>query len=115
LDVEGKEADLQGKWQMDYMDTVYYNFQKSLFQYQIYEKKDNMSIAFGYYILHGDTAMDLEILSAHTSLSLDYLGWDTIYPSTDREKLIKAFKIEKLTSKKLILSSGSEVFSFHKF
>jgi hypothetical protein len=115
LDVEGNEADLQGKWQMDRADTVYYNFQKSLFQYQIYQEKDKMSYALGYYILQGDTAINLKLLSGQSSLSLKHLNWDTIYDATGQAVISKAFKIEKLTNKKLVLSSTSEILSFHKF
>jgi hypothetical protein len=116
LDVEGKEADLQGKWQMDNADTVYYNFQKKLFQYQIYLKKDSLSEGlYGYYVLHGDTAIDLQLLRQYASFSLDYLGWDTIRASNGNDTICKSFKIKQLTNKQLILSSGSENISFHKF
>jgi hypothetical protein len=115
LDVEGKEADLQGKWQMDGVDTVYYNFQKRLFQYQIYVKKDRMTSVYGYYFLHGDTVIDLELIKKYlpTSLnvSLKGLGWD----DTDDDMIFKSFRINNLTNKKLILSADDEIISFHKF
>jgi hypothetical protein len=115
LDIEGKEADLQGKWQMDNVDTVYYNFQKNLFQYQIYRKKEAISSAFGYYTLKGDTAIDLKLLREYAPLSLDHLGWDTLFSSVQKDTIFKAFKIEKITSKKLILSSDKGKIAFHKF
>jgi hypothetical protein len=115
LGVEGKEADLQGKWQIDNADTVYFNFQKHLFQYQIYQKKDAMSQAFGYYILHGDTLIDLQLPDSLTSMHLDYLHWDTIYSPEGDGLISKTYRINTLTSKKLILSSDSETLSFHKF
>jgi hypothetical protein len=115
LDVEGKDADLQGKWQMDNADTVYYNFQKNLFQYQIYQQKDKLSIACGYYVL-GDTAdIDIQLLREQASFPLNYLGWDTIQAPDGNDIIHKLFKIKQLTSKKLILSSGNEDVSFHKF
>lgn len=112
LDVEGKDADLQGKWQMDNADTVYYNFQNNLFMYQIYRKKDQISAAYGYYIFHGDTAIDLQLLKPFPS---EYLGWDTIYASNGNDTIHKLFKIKQLTRKKMILSSDGEDNSFHKF
>ncbi|GHT55655.1 hypothetical protein FACS189451_07270 [Bacteroidia bacterium] len=115
LDVEGKEADLQGKWQMDSADTVYYNFQNNLFLYQIYRVKDRTSNVYGYYILHGDTAIDLQLLGTQAGFPLDYLGWDTIPASDGNDTICKLFNIKQLTSKKLILSSGGKDISFHKF
>ncbi|MDR2622005.1 MAG: lipocalin-like domain-containing protein [Dysgonamonadaceae bacterium] len=115
LDVEGKDADLQGKWQMDNADTVYFNFQNNLFLYQIYRVKNQMSGVYGYYILQGDTTIDIQLLRTQASFSLDYLGWDTIYSSNGNDTIHKLFKIKKLTSKKLILSSDREDISFHKF
>jgi len=115
LGVEGKDADLQGKWQMDNADTVYYNFQNNLFQYQIYLEKDQMSNIYGFYILHGDTAIDLQLLRENVSFSLDYLRWDTIYALNGPDTIYKSFIIKQLTSKKLVLSSDNEDISFHKF
>jgi len=113
--ISGKEADLQGKWQMDHADTVYYNFQNSLFQYQIYQKKDVMSSVFGYYVLYGDTALDLRLLREYASLPLDYLKWDTLHSATGQDTIFKAFKIKQFTSKELILYSDQGRVSFHKF
>ena len=113
--VSGEEANLQGKWQMDNADTVYYNFQNSLFQYQIYRKKDVMSNAYGYYFLYGDTALDLLLLREYAPFSLDHLGWDTLWSSTGQDTIFKAFKIAKYTRNKLILKSNTGEISFHKF
>jgi len=113
--ISGKEADLQGKWQMDNADTIYYNFQNSIFQYQIYRKKDAMSSVMGYYVLYGDTALDLRLLREYASVPLDYLGWDTLRSETDQDTICKTFKIEKFTKKQLILYSNDEKTSFHKF
>jgi hypothetical protein len=116
LEVEGKEADLQGKWQMDNADTVFYNFQKNLLLYQIFREKDQISQVAGYYIMHGDTAIDLRLLRIYASFPMDYLGWDTLYSANSkRDTLFKAYTIDKLTSKKLILSSKDAILSFHKF
>jgi len=113
--ISGKEADLQGKWQMDNADTVYYNFQNSLFMYQIYLQENKISSVQGYYILYGDTALDLRLLNEYSFISLDHLGWDTLRSSTGQDTIFKRFTIEKLTSKKLILYSNNGKISFHKF
>jgi len=113
--VSGKEANLQGKWQMNDADTVYYNFQNSLFMYQIYLTKGEMSQVYGYYNLYGDTSIDLRLLKDYALFPLDYLKWDTLPSVTGQDTIFKAFKIEKLTNKELILSSNNEMMSFHKF
>ena len=113
--VSGKEADLQGKWQMNNANNVYYNFQNSLFQYQIYLQEGTMSSAYGYYNLYGDTAIELRLLRERSSISLDHLGWDTLPSPTYQDTIFKRFKIEKLTNKQLIISSNNGKKSFHKF
>jgi len=113
--VSGKEAELQGKWQNDDADSIYYNFQNSLFLYQIYLTKGEMSQVYGYYSLYGDTGLEIRLLREYSSFPLDYLGWDTLYSATSQDTIYKAFKIEKLTTKELILSSDSGKMSFHKF
>jgi hypothetical protein len=115
LDVEGKEADLQGKWQMDNADTVYYNFQNKLFLYQIYREKNQMSDVYGYYTMQGDTAVNIQLLRSLASFPLDHLGWDTLHTSDGNDMIYQLFKIKQLTSKKMILSSDRESISFHKF
>ena len=113
--ISGMEADLQGKWQQDNADTVFYNFQNSLFAYQIYLNKVTIKQVFGYYNMYGDTAIDLRLLSEYADFSLKPLGWDTLYSATGQDTIFKSFKIEELTSKKLILRSDNGKTSFHKF
>ena len=115
VNISGKEADLQGKWQQDNADTVFYNFQNSLFGYQIYLNKVTIKHVFGYYNLFGDTAIELRLLRKYADFSLDPLGWDTLYSATGRDTIFKSFKIEELTSKKLVLRSDNGKTSFHKF
>jgi len=114
--ISGKEADLQGKWQMNNADTVYYNFQNSLFMYQIYRTPGHMSGVYGYYVLYGDTAIELRLLRQYAGFSLNYLGWDTLRSETAGEDTIcKKFTIERFTTKDLVLSSEDKTTSFHKF
>ena len=114
LGVEGKQADLQGKWQMTNVDTVYFNFQNNLFQYQIYLKKDSISAVYGYYIMQGDS-IELRLLRIYAKFPLDYLKWDTLPGPFENDTIYKSFRIEQLTGKKLILSSDNENIAFHKF
>jgi len=114
--VSGMAAELQGKWQMDNADTVYYNFQNSLFQYQIYRKPNAMSQAFGFYFVHGNTDLELRLLQEYAAFPLDYMGWDTLHSATAGfDTIFQTFKIEQITSTKLILQSDKGKFSFHKF
>jgi hypothetical protein len=115
INISGKEAELQGKLQMDNADTVYYNFQNNLFLYQIYQTKDELSQVYGYYTLYGDTGIELRLLREFADFPLDYLGWDTLHSVTNQDTIFKTFKIKKFTSKKLILSSNNGEISFHKF
>jgi len=113
--VSGKEVKLQGKWQQDNADTVFYNFQNSLFMYQIYLNKDSIAQSYGYYSLYGDTALDLRLLSEYTNFSWEQLGWTTFYSPTGQDTIFKSFKINELTDKKLVLQSNDGKISFHKF
>ena len=120
--ISGKEADLQGKWKMD-DDVVYYNFQNSLFQYQMYQNENQMISGIGYYILNGETHIELRLLQEHTPDLLvkhlkDDLKWDVLPSSTGKQKqdtIFRIYKIDKFTKKELILSSDNERLSFYKF
>ena len=113
--IEGRDVDLQGKWQMDNTDNVYYNFQNSLFQYQIYNSENIISDVYGYYTLYEDKAIELRLLREYSPISLDHLGWDTLYSATGRDTICKKFTIEKFTKKQLILHSDKGKESLHKF
>lgn len=115
LSISGKEADLQGKWQMINADTVYYNFQNSLFLYQIYLNENRIASAQGYYTLYEDTALELRLLRQYSSTSLDHLGWDTLRSEEGLDTIFKVFAIKRFSNKELILSSDNQKLSFHKF
>ena len=115
LDVEGNEADLQGKWQQTPADTVYFNFQKSLFQYQIYVKKDSIKQAYGYYTLKENNYIQLDILLQTSQLPSNHWDWDIIPGEDRKDTLRQIFRIDLINSEKLVLSSGNETLRFHKF
>ena len=113
--VSGTAADIQGKWQMENADSVYYNFQNNLFQYQIYLKPNVMSQAYGFYYVHGDTGLELRLLKELSTVSLDHLEWDTRYSATGQDTVVQTFIIEKVTRTQLVLQSDKGKMSFHKF
>jgi hypothetical protein len=115
LKVDGDDANLQGKWQQTPEDTVFFNFQKNLFQYQIYVEKDSMKQAYGYYTLNENKTIKLELLQEHSSFSLDHLGWNTIYSGNYQDTIYKIFHVDLINSKKMVLSSGNETLNFQKF
>jgi hypothetical protein len=117
--VKGKEAELQGKWRMESVDTIFFNFQNKLFQYQIYNHQDDrFDYTFGYYQLLDDTAINIEIqLNNNIYIPFDELKWDTVpdLKETYKNKIFKQFEIKTITNKKLILSTEGHELSFHKF
>lgn len=109
---------LEGKWQMQQMeadgniqkvDTIFYNFQTSLFQYQIYNTHTNTHTntypyRYGFKTLKGDNELVLELETDNNFLHL-----------TDWTTKERVFTIEKVTGKNLILSSEGKRYMFRKF
>lgn len=110
---------LEGKWQLQSTeaggvtmpaDTVFYNFQASLFMYQIYDKSTNIhDYAYGYKTFPEDENT--------VCLNLDNTptGIPAFLERTDWETPTKYFTIEKLTAKQLILSSDGKRYIFRKY
>jgi len=108
---------LEGKWQMqtvesngvtEKVDTIYYNFQTSLFQYQIYNPNtDSMRHSYGFKVL------DNNILSLELTAYPNPTG--TFLPHTDWESTKRDFYIERLTNSTLILKSEDKKYTFRKF
>ena len=120
--LEGTDSDLQGKWQQTSDNTVYYNFQNNLFEYQKYIQEDSILSIFGYYTLLGDTAIYLELLPKYieinrlpTDYPLDFLGWDTIPGVAATDTLTQQFRLKFATNRELILSNSSKNYVFRKF
>lgn len=107
---------LEGKWQLRtvetegqsiVVDTVFYNFQTSLFMYQIYNSAtDGMSRCYGYKELIGQSELQLELVP---DVDPDFLKY------TDWNDLTETFAIEKLTGSQLILSRDNKRYTFRKF
>ncbi|RHJ91809.1 hypothetical protein DW095_09335 [Bacteroides sp. AM07-16] len=109
---------LDGKWQLQQVeengivqnvDTIYYNFQTSLFMYQIYDPGlDDYRQSFGFNTKEGDNKLLIELTSNPKPVEsfLKYTDWPT--PQ-------KVFIIEKADRKKLILESDGKRYIFRKF
>jgi len=107
---------LHGKWQLqqiesnghvEKVDTIYYNFLTSLFEYQIYiPEKDTCIICYGFNYIEDDDQLLLELAGT---------GIDAFLSSTDWPSYKRMFKIEKLSGKQLILSNDQKQYTFRKF
>lgn len=112
------ERQLEGKWLLKEVeengvvtpvDTVWYNFQTSLFQYQIYDRaSDTYQVCYGYKVMNDEHSLDLE-------LTFDYEGVRDFLPLTDWDSAKRHFKIESLTGKELRLSGDGKRYLFSKF
>lgn len=111
---------LYGKWQLrevveaggtsHRVDTVWYNFQTSLFMYQMAVVSDTSTVyrqAYGFNTLEGADNLLLELVDpAPISAFLPYTDW----PAARR-----SFTIDKVDRKELILSTDNKRYIFHKF
>lgn len=112
------ERQLEGKWLLKEVeengvvtpvDTIWYNFQTSLFQYQIYDRaSDTYQVCYGYKVMNDEHSLDLE-------LTFDYEGVRDFLPLTDWDSAKRHFEIESLTGKELRLSGDGKRYHFSKF
>ena len=112
------ERQLEGKWQLktveqngqiETVDTVWYNFQNSLFEYQVYVPAiDSVRNMYGYKTLVDDQHLELELVSFFITLK-DFL------PITDWSSPKRTFQIEESTGSRLTLSSEGKTYTFKKY
>lgn len=112
------ERQLEGKWQLktveqngqiETVDTVWYNFQNSLFEYQVYVPAiDSVRNMYGYKTLVGDQHLELELVSYFITIK-DFL------PLTDWSSPKRTFQIEESTGSRLTLSSEGKTYTFKKY
>lgn len=112
------EDELEGKWQLltveegsavQTVDTVWYNFQTSLFMYQFYTPStDTYQQNYGYKTWTGSNEIELELISYGGSLSEFLLN-------TDWSSATRTFTVDKCSGSTLILSSEGKTYSFKKF
>ena len=112
------ERQLEGKWQLktveqngqiETVDTVWYNFQNSLFEYQVYVPTiDSVRNMYGYKTLIDDQHLELELVSYFITIK-DFL------PITDWSAPKRTFQIEESTGSRLTLSSEGKTYIFKKY
>lgn len=113
------EQKLEGKWQLktveangvvQTVDTVWYNFQTSLFEYQLYDPaKYVYRTNFGYKTLEGDTRLDLELVN--------YVGTplEQFMRYTDWTSPKQTFTIVQSSVTNLVMSCEGRTYTFKKF
>ena len=112
------EQQLEGKWQlkevrqpegqMERVDTVWYNFQTSLFEYQLYVPAlDSMRNLYGYKTLLGADSLELELIS-YFNTTQDFL------PLTDWSAPKRLFRIVEQRGDRLVLESDGKEYHFKK-
>ena len=112
------ERQLEGKWQLktveqngqiETVDTVWYNFQNSLFEYQVYVPAiDSVRNMYGYKTLVDDQHLELELVSYFITIK-DFL------PITDWSAPKRTFQIEESTGSRLSLCSEGKTYLFKKY
>lgn len=113
------EHKLEGKWQLktveangtvQTVDTVWYNFQTSLFEYQLYDPaQDVYRTNFGYKTLEEDTRLELELVNYGSTPVERFLHY------TDWTSAKRTFTIERSSVNNLVLSSEGKTYTFKKF
>lgn len=112
------EQKLEGKWQLkevkqpeglvERVDTVWYNFQTSLFEYQLYVPAlDSMRNLYGYKTLRGTDSLELELIS-YFNTTQNFL------PLTDWSAPKRLFRIVEQRGNRLVLESDGKEYHFKK-
>lgn len=105
-------TEMEGKWQLEriesdneisQVDTVWYNFQTSLFQYQIYDRKIGSYWTSQGFNTYEKNKLVLQLFS------------EKILPYTDWDSTVRDFTVEKKSHNRLILSSEGKKYYFRRF
>lgn len=109
---------LEGKWQLQQVeangdlieaDTVFYNFQNTLFMYQVYIPADDRYVLQqGFNTIKDEEQLILEFANDPRPANefLQYTDWTSV---------TRTFTIEKVNGKQLILNSEGKRYIFRKF
>lgn len=109
---------LEGKWQLQQVeangdlieaDTVFYNFQNTLFMYQVYIPADDRYVLQqGFNTIKDEDELILEFANDPRPANefLQYTDWTSV---------TRTFTIEKVSGKQLILNSEGKRYIFRKF
>ncbi|WP_455623736.1 lipocalin-like domain-containing protein [Parabacteroides sp.] len=121
------EHKLEGKWQLktveangvvQTVDTVWYNFQTSLFEYQFYDPRlandslmgyTSYPVNYGYKTLAGEKSLELELVN-YGRIPLSRFLLYTDWSSSKR-----VFTIEKSSTTELVLNGDGKTYTFKKF
>lgn len=120
------EHKLEGKWQLktveangvvQTVDTVWYNFQTSLFEYQLYDASTGIHYYnYGYKTMDGDTKVDLELVNYWDEKTLpELMPLKDFLLLTDWDSSKQAFTIERSSAGDLVLSREGKTYTFKKF
>ncbi|MDF9829522.1 lipocalin-like domain-containing protein [Parabacteroides sp. PF5-6] len=91
------------------VDTVWYNFQSTLFMYQLYEPNNNTyRYIYGLKTWEDDTRIRLELKSSPVAV-------ESFLPLTDWESESRSFSVDKCSGGELILRSEETSYFFRKF
>lgn len=110
-------TEFEGKWQLTEVesagvvtsvDTVWYNFQTSLFQYQIYDRATDQYLAVHGYHTYEDGILSLDLFQS-TEAERDFLM------RTDWNSAQRSFSVDEISRKKLVLSDDGKRYIFRKF
>ncbi len=110
-------TEFEGKWQLaeiEYagnvtpVDTVWYNFQTSLFQYQIYDRTTDQYLAVHGYHTYENGILSLDLFQS-TEDERNFLK------RTDWDSAQRSFSVEEISREKLILSDDGKRYIFRKF
>ncbi|MDR1938341.1 MAG: lipocalin-like domain-containing protein [Tannerellaceae bacterium] len=115
---DGISDRLEGKWQLqqveadgqkEKVDTLFYNFQTSLFMYQIYHPAvDTFSHCYGFKIMETKNQVMLELTGYSISLN-------KFLPQTDWQSSKRRFIVEQITDQRLVLNADDKRYVFRKF
>lgn len=110
-------TEFEGKWQLaeiEYagnvtpVDTVWYNFQTSLFQYQIYDRTTDQYLAVHGYHTYENGILSLDLFQS-TEDERNFLE------RTDWDSAQRSFSVEEISREKIILSDDGKRYIFRKF
>lgn len=110
---------LDGKWLLEEItfadgsvhpvDTVWYNFQNTLFMYQLYQPVGDHDLhIYGFKSWETDDRILLEMKPSPVSV-------ESFLPLTDWEEPTRSFDIKSYSRQRLILTSEGKEYSFRKF
>jgi hypothetical protein len=109
---------LEGKWQLQQVetagqvqkaDTVFYNFQTSLFMYQIYDPDtETFTSCYGFKMMETKNQVMLELTNYSISLN-------KFLPQTDWASPSRRFLVEEVTDRRLVLKGDEKRYVFRRF